>query len=31
MDVILYEEFLQLWVKLHYIAETFETEGSIFE
>lgn len=31
MDVILYEEFLQLWIMLHYNAETLETEGSVFE
>lgn len=31
MNVILYEEFLQFQIMLHYIAETFETEGSVFE
>lgn len=31
MDVILYEEFLQLCIVLQYIAETLETEGSFFE
>ena len=31
MDIILYEDFLQLWIIIYYIAETVETEDSIFE
>lgn len=31
MDVILYEEFPQFRIVLRCIAETFETDGSVFE